>query len=120
MNFDLDIPKALKPNFQRVYRRIPPELRQHSEFIEDLILFLKVGGERLARQRLEVAKNDLKLFKTAKRKERRRETMRRTALAAAESAEASEHDPMDDENNGVDDDTDVSLDDDIQAQAKED
>jgi hypothetical protein len=50
------------------------------------VLFLKVGGERLARQHLEVAKNDLKLIKTAQRKERRKEAMKRTAAAAAENA----------------------------------
>lgn len=88
MNLKFDIPEALKPNFQRVYRRIPMELRQNPELIKDLILFLKVGGERLARQHLEVTKNDLKLVKTALRKERRREAMRRTAAAAAENAAA--------------------------------
>jgi hypothetical protein len=88
MNYKFDIPEALKPNFQRVYRRVPVELRQNETLIKDLILFLKVGGERLARQQLEVAKNDLKLVKTVQRKERRREAMRRTAAAAAENAAA--------------------------------
>jgi hypothetical protein len=88
MNYKFDIPEALKPNFQRVYRRVPVELRQNETLIKDLILFLKVGGERLARQQLEVVKNDLKLVKTAQRKERRREAMRRTAAAAAENAAA--------------------------------
>lgn len=90
MNLKFDIPEALKPNFQRVYRRIPMDLRQNPELIKDLVLFLKVGGERLARQHLEVTKNDLKLVKTALRKERRREAMRRTAAAAAENAAAEE------------------------------
>ncbi|MEJ2638417.1 MAG: hypothetical protein P8010_02475 [Desulfosarcinaceae bacterium] len=138
MNFNLDIPQALKPNFQRIYRRIPMELRQHNEFIKDLILFLKVGGERLARQHLEVAKNDLKLIKTAQRKERRREAMRRTAAAAAEDAETQERNAMDAEddeddeddevdevdevidNDEVDDDDDDNLKDEIQAHEDED
>lgn len=98
MNLKFDIPEALKPNFQRVYRRIPMELRQNPELIKDLVLFLKVGGERLARQHLEVTKNDLKLVKTALRKERRREAMRRTAAAAAENAAADNGAP----NNGGD------------------
>lgn len=92
MNLKLEIPEALKPNFQRVYRRVPVELRQHEALLQDLILFLKVGGERLARQHLEVAKNDLKLVKTAQRKERRKEAMRRTAAAAAENQAAGEDD----------------------------
>jgi hypothetical protein len=99
MNLKFDIPEALKPNFQRVYRRIPMELRQNPELIKDLVLFLKVGGERLARQHLEVTKNDLKLVKTALRKERRREAMRRTAAAAAENAAADNAAP----NNGAPD-----------------
>lgn len=107
MNFNLDIPEALKPNFQRIYRRIPMDLRQNVEFIQDLILFLKVGGERLARQHLEVAKNDLKLIKTAQRKERRREAMRRTAEAAAENAETDERDAMDAEDDDDIDDNEV-------------
>lgn len=97
MNLKFDIPEALKPNFQRVYRRIPMELRQNPELIKDIVLFLKVGGERLARQHLEVTKNDLKLVKTALRKERRREAMRRTAAAAAENAA--------EQNAGAEDDT---------------
>jgi predicted nucleic acid-binding Zn-ribbon protein len=125
MNLNLDIPEALKPNFQRVYRRIPMDLRQNVDFIQDLVLFLKVGGERLARQHLEVAKNDLKLIKTAQRKERRREAMRRTAAAAAENAERDERDALDAENDDdidadeadeVDDvDEDDTLEDEIQA-----
>jgi hypothetical protein len=110
MNLNLDIPEALKPNFQRIYRRIPMDLRQNTEFIQDLILFLKTGGERLARQHLEVAKNDLKLIKMAQRKERRREAMRRTAAAAAENAETAERDAMDAEKD--DDIADEEVDDD--------
>lgn len=91
MNLKFDIPEALKPNFNRVYRRIPMELRQNTELIKDLVLFLKVGGERLARQHLEVTKNDLKLVKTALRKERRGEAMRRTAAAAAENEAAKDN-----------------------------
>ena len=119
MNFKFDIPDALKPNFQRVYRRVPVELRQNEELIQNIVLFLKVGGERLARQQLEVAKNDLKLVKTAQRKERRREAMRRTAAAAAEDAaadEAADEDREEDEedldNGDVDTSDDDTLDDD--------
>ena len=118
MNYKFDIPEALKPNFQRVYRRVPVELRQNEALIKDLILFLKVGGERLARQQMEVVKNDLKLVKTAQRKERRRETMRRTAAAAAENAAANNEEEVADhvdtaENNELDNgEVDVSADDD--------
>ena len=124
MNLKLDIPEALKPNFQRVYRRIPLELRQNTELIQNLVLFLKVGGERLARQHLEVAKNDLKLVKTEQRKERRSEAMRRTAAAAAENAQASEGDGADTksdenddalENDGIDNETEVGVEDALEA-----
>jgi hypothetical protein len=121
MNLHLDVPEALRPNFQRVYRRIPMELRQNSEFLQDLVLYLKVGGERLARQHLEVAKNDLKLVKTAQRKERRREAMRRTAEAAAESDEAGVMDVEDADNDEVDDDDDDDImEDEIHAEDEED
>jgi hypothetical protein len=133
MNFNLDIPEALKPNFQRIYRRIPVDLRQNNEFIQDLVLFLKVGGERLARQHLEVAKNDLKLIKTAQRKERRREAMRRTAAAAAENADMDERDDrdvedddaidddeIDDDEKDIADEDDDDLEDEMQARADED
>jgi hypothetical protein len=118
MDLRLDIPEALKPNFQRIYRRIPMELRQHPQLIKDLVLFLKVGGERLARQHLEVVKNDLKLVKTAQRKERRRESMRRTAAAAAENAAAAEGEADDDAADEAD--NDEALDDAIEARDDDD
>ena len=53
---DLDIPKELQPTFKRVTRRLPGELKVDLEFLKNLLVYIKIGGEKLARQRIEITK----------------------------------------------------------------
>ena len=53
---DLDIPEELQPTFKRVMRRLPAELKGDLEFLKNLLIYIKIGGEKLARQRIEVTK----------------------------------------------------------------
>jgi len=53
---DLDIPEELTSTFKRVIRRIPKELKEDTEFLKNLLIYLKIGGEKLARQRIEITK----------------------------------------------------------------
>ena len=52
----LEIPEELKSTFKRVMRRVPRELKGDLEFLKSLLVYLKIGGERLAKQRIEVTK----------------------------------------------------------------
>ena len=56
MTEDLDIPEKLQPTFRRIMKRVPTELKEDVEFQKTLSLYLKVGGEKLARQRIELTK----------------------------------------------------------------
>ena len=54
MTDDLDIPEKLLPTFRRLLKRLPSELKEDLEFQKLLSLYLKIGGEKLARQRIEL------------------------------------------------------------------
>jgi hypothetical protein len=56
MTLDLDIPEKLQSTFRRIMKRVPSELKEDSEFQRTLSLYLKIGGEKLARQRIELTK----------------------------------------------------------------
>jgi hypothetical protein len=53
---DLEIPEELKSTFKRVMRRVPHELKGDLEFLKNLLVYLKMGGEKLAKQRIEITK----------------------------------------------------------------
>ena len=53
---ELDIPEDLKPIVKRVMRRLPAELKGDLEFLKNLLIYIKIGGEKLARQRIAVTK----------------------------------------------------------------
>jgi hypothetical protein len=81
MTAKLDIPDDLKHSFQRILRRIPHEIRDDSGFLDTAVVYLKLGGERLARQWIEVAKARRRLELNLMRKIRREEAMIRAATA---------------------------------------
>ena len=56
MTTDLDIPGKLQSTFRRIMKRVPSELKEDAEFQKTLSLYLKIGGEKLARQRIELTK----------------------------------------------------------------
>ena len=45
----VEIPKSLQMTFRRLLNRIPPHMREDEVVQKKLILFLKAGGEKLAR-----------------------------------------------------------------------
>jgi hypothetical protein len=51
-----EVPAEYKAAYQRVIRLLPPEARGNQPLCEAALLFLKLGGEPLARHRLAVAK----------------------------------------------------------------
>ena len=53
---DLEIPEELTHTFKRLMRRVPNELKGDVEFFKNLLIYLKIGGEKLARQRIEITK----------------------------------------------------------------
>ncbi len=48
----LEVPETLKMTFKRVLQRVPADRRDNIKIQKNILLFLKLGGERLARARI--------------------------------------------------------------------
>lgn len=110
----LDIPKDLMGSFKRVSRRIPVDLRKDEALIKTVVAFLKLGGEKLARQAVETAKQTHDLEVAQRRKKAREEALLRAAearLAAIDEAAAKKADDFDDFADDDDEDDDDDNDD---------
>ena len=109
----IEVPKDLMGSFKRVSRRIPVDLRKDEALIETVVAYLKLGGEKLARQAVESAKQTHELKVAQRRRKAREEALIRAAearLAAADEASGKKTDDFDDDD---DDDDDGDDDDDI-------
>lgn len=102
-----DIPDALRGTFQRLIRRMPVELRKDQKLLESIIVYLKLGGERLTRQRIEVAvekyREEVKLMKRRLREE--------AMIKAATMPEADPDGDENDEDENSEDDEEYGSDD---------
>lgn len=67
MTVKLDIPDDRLGAFQRLRRQLPLEMREDEEVLKKMLIYLKVGGERLVRQYVTTQKSgfpeDTLLFK---------------------------------------------------------
>ena len=100
-----DIPKDLMGSFKRVSRRIPVDLRKDEELIKTVVDYLQLGGEKLARQAVEAAKQTHELEVAQKRKKAREEALIRAAEARlAATDETSDKKESDFDDNDDDDD----------------
>ena len=102
-----DIPEELKGSFKRVARRIPVDLKKDEELIKTVIAFLELGGEKLARQAVDAAKQTLELEKIQKRKKAREEALIRAAEARQAAAEADAENDSDAEDEEPVDENDL-------------
>jgi len=50
-----EVPAELRPTFERLLKRLPPEMRGDAYMQSTLLLYLKLGGETLARHTIELA-----------------------------------------------------------------
>jgi len=53
---DFQVPDEFFGAFRRLVRRMPLELQRDEAFLQSLVMYLKLGGEKLARHRIEVEK----------------------------------------------------------------
>jgi len=53
---DFQVPDEYLGAFRRLMRRMPVELQTDEAFLQTLVMYLKLGGEKLARHRIEVEK----------------------------------------------------------------
>ena len=103
---NIEVPRKLLGSFKRVVRRIPVDLKKDEELIRTVLAYLELGGEKLARQAVETAKQTLDLEVAQRRKKAREEALIRAAEArlAAATEEANENkDDFDEEDDESDD-----------------
>ena len=99
---NVDVPSELMGSFKRVARRIPVELKKDEELIKTIVAYLQLGGEKLARQAVEAAKETLGLEVAQRRKKAREEALIRAAearLAAKNEADENTDDDFEDDDN---------------------
>jgi hypothetical protein len=106
---DVEVPKDLMGSFRRVVRRIPVDLKKDDVLLETVLAYLKLGGEKLARQAVESAKQTYELEVVQRKKKAREEALIRAAearLAAANEVPADNTDDFDDNDDEDNDDDD--------------
>jgi hypothetical protein len=55
---DFQVPDEFLGAFRRLVRRMPVELQTDEAFLQTLVMYLKLGGEKLASHRIEVEKSE--------------------------------------------------------------
>ncbi len=100
MESNFTVPQELQMSFQRVIPYMSPGLRKDEQGLEAILLYLKLGGERLARIAIDAYNQTHRLKDAAEQKLRLEETL----LAKQLEDEADEDD--DDEDDDKDDDED--------------
>jgi hypothetical protein len=105
MPIQLKIPNELKNAFQRVIRHIPYDLRNDEHIFRTTLAYLCLGGEKLARQGIDVAKEHRKQELNRLKKIRRREAML-NAISEADEEKSLDDDEDDDDEFDRDDDLD--------------
>lgn len=96
----IEVPKDLMGSFKRVSRRIPVELRKDETLIKTVVDYLQLGGEKLARQAVESAKQTHQLEVAQRRKKAREDALIRAAearLAAIVEASGKKEGALDDD-----------------------
>ena len=56
MTEELEIPENLLSTFRRIMKKAPNEQKEDVDFQKKILIYLKAGGEKLAKQRIELTK----------------------------------------------------------------
>jgi hypothetical protein len=100
----IEIPPRLMGSFKRIARRIPVDLKKDERLVRTVVAFLQLGGEKLARQAVDTAKQTLELEIIQRKKKAREEALIRAAEARL-AASDEDGDQDDDDYDDDDDDT---------------
>jgi len=95
MDHNITVPDEYKALFQRLIPYFPAALRDDPQGLESILLYLKVGGEKLARIALEAYKQNQRISYAEAQKR-----LREAALAAdlaSRAEEVADNDDNDDE-----------------------
>lgn len=101
MESNFTIPQELQMSFQRLIPYMSPGLRNDEQGLESVLLYLKLGGERLARIVIDAYNQTHRLQEVAEQKLRLEEI-----LLAKQMADEADDDDEDDDDESDDDDDD--------------
>lgn len=101
---DFQVPDEFLGAFRRLVRRMPVELQTDETFIQTLVMYLKLGGEKLASHRIEVAKTVFPMAFTIVKRQPIEDT-------AADNEDDDQDDDADRDGENQDDDGDSHSDD---------
>lgn len=102
MDYNIIIPEEYRVLFQRLIPYFPIALRDDPQGLESILLYLKVGGEKLARIAIEAYKQNQRLSYAEAQKR-----LREAALAADQINRAEEDDDdADEDENDLDEEDD--------------
>ena len=102
----LDVPENLMGSFKRIARRIPVDLKKNEALMQTVVDYLKLGGEKLARQAVEAAKQTQEREGAQRKKKAREEALIRAAEARLAAADKESDEADDYEDDDDDDDSD--------------
>lgn len=112
---NIEVPDELVGSFKRVVRRIPVDLKKDEELIKTVVAYLQLGGEKLARQAVEAAKQTHELELAQRKKKAREEALVRAAEARLEADNEDAREGGGDFEDDDDDDDESDQDDDIKV-----
>ena len=98
MDYNSIIPDEYKTLFQKLVPHFPAALREDPPALESIVLYLKVGGEKLARIAIEAYRQNQRLSYAEAQKR-----LREAALAADLASRSEDDDDDDDEDEDEDD-----------------
>lgn len=104
----IEIPPRLMGSFKRIARRIPVDLKKDERLVRTVVAFLQLGGEKLARQAVDTAKQTLELEIIQRKKKAREEALIRAAEARLAAAD-EDGDEGDEDFDDGDDDTEDDM-----------
>ncbi len=78
---EITVEKELRGSFKRIVLRIPKKLQKNRYILETAIVYLKLGGEKLARQAIEIFKTANDLEAAQRKRKLRDEALLRAAEA---------------------------------------
>jgi hypothetical protein len=105
----IEVPQELMGSFKRIARRIPVDLKKDEELVRTILAYLQLGGEKLARQAIDTARQSLELEIIQRKKKAREEALIRAAearLAATDEEFVKDDDYDEDDDDDDDDDND--------------
>ena len=92
MDHNIVVPEEYRSSFQKLIPHFPAALRADAHGLESIVLYLKVGGEKLARIALEAYRQNQILSDAETQKRLREKALEADMMARSEDEDESDED----------------------------